>query len=69
MSKAYCLYDNTPTERFYKSFKGALINLNKFENDHQLDKAVNNYVYVWYNHIRPHNYNGNLTPFEARNNY
>ena len=28
MSKAYRLYDNTPTERFYKSFKGALINLN-----------------------------------------
>ena len=69
MSKAGCPYDNAPMERFYKSFKSELINLNKFENDYQLDKAVNNYVYVWYNHIRPHNYNGNLTPFEARNNY
>ena len=68
MSKAGCPYDNAPMERFYKSFKTELIYLNKFKNDEQLDKAVNKYVYVWYNHIRPHTYNGGLTPFEARNN-
>lgn len=68
MSKAGCPYDNAPMERFYKSFKTELIYLNKFENDEQLDKAVNKYVYVWYNHIRPHTHNGGLTPFEARNN-
>ncbi len=67
MSKSGCPYDNAPMERFYKSFKTELIYLNKFENDEQLDKAVNKYVYVWYNHIRPHSYNGGLTPFEARN--
>ena len=68
MSKAGCPYDNAPMERFYKSFKTELIYLNKFENDEQLDKAVNKYVYVWYNHIRPHSHNDGLTPFEARNN-
>ena len=68
MSKAGCPYDNAPMERFYKSFKTELIYLNTFENDEQLDKAVNKYVYVWYNHIRPHSHNGGLTPFEARNN-
>lgn len=54
MSKTGCPYDNAPMERFYKSFKAELINLNKFETDQQLDAAVNRYVYVWYNHIRPH---------------
>lgn len=68
MSKAGCPYDNAPMERFYKSFKTELIYLNTFENDEQLDKEVNKYVYVWYNHIRPHSHNGGLTPFEARNN-
>lgn len=67
MSKAGCPYDNAPMERFYKSFKTELIYLNKFDNDEQLDQAVNKYVYVWYNHIRPHSHNGGLTPFEARN--
>ena len=68
MSKAGCPYDNAPMERFYKSFKTELIYLSTFENDEQLDKEVNKYVYVWYNHIRPHSHNGGLTPFEARNN-
>lgn len=67
MSKSGCPYDNAPMERFYKSFKTELIYLNKFENEKQLDEAVNKYVYVWYNHVRPHSYNGGLTPFEARN--
>jgi len=43
MSKAGCPYDNAPMERFYKSFKTELIYLNTFENDEQLDKAVNKY--------------------------
>ena len=48
-------------------FKAELIYPNKFNTEDQLDEAVNRYVHVWYNHIRPHSYNGGLTPFEARN--
>lgn len=66
MSKSGCPYDNSPMERFYKTFKSELININKFYNEHQLDEAISKYVYVWYNHVRPHTYNGGLTPFEAR---
>lgn len=69
MSKAGCTYDNAPMKRFYKTFKNELIYLNKFKNDHQLDKEVNNYVLIWYNHIKTHNYNGNFTTFQARINY
>lgn len=67
MSKTGCPYDNAPMERFYKSFKAELIYPNKFYTEEQLDKAVNKYVHVWYNHIRPHTYNDGLTPFEAWN--
>ncbi len=67
MSKTGCPYDNAPMERFYKSLKSELIYHQKFETDLQLDETINKYVYVWYNHIRPHSYNGGLTPFEARN--
>ena len=66
MSKTGCPYDNAPMERFYKSFKTELIYPNKFDTDVQLDEAVNKYVHIWYNHVRPHSYNGGLTPFEAR---
>ncbi|TCT17129.1 integrase-like protein [Natranaerovirga pectinivora] len=67
MSKSGCPYDHAPMEIFYKSFKTELIYLNKFENEEQLDVALNRYVYVWYNHIRPHTFNGGLTPFKAVN--
>ncbi len=67
MSKTGCPYNNAPMERFYKLLKSELIYHQKFETDLQLDEAINKYVYVWYNHIRPHSYNGGLTPFEARN--
>ena len=66
MSKAGCPYDNAPMERFYNTFKNELIYPNNFPTARSLDKAVSRYVYVWYNHIRPHSYNGCRTPFQAR---
>ena len=67
MSKAGCSYDNAPMERFYNTFKNELIYQNTYYNEESLDEAVNKYVFLWYNHIRPHSHNGGLTPFEARN--
>jgi len=32
----------------------------------QTIKAIIMSIYDWYNHRRPHSYNGGLTPFEAR---
>lgn len=28
-------------------------------------KEVNDFDYGWYNHVRPHKYNGGLTPYAA----
>lgn len=67
MSKAGCPYDNAPMERFYKTFKEELVYRHRFMSANELDDAVARYVFVWYNHVRPHSYNNWLTPFEARN--
>lgn len=66
MSKAGCPYDNAPMERFYNTLKNELLYPNHFYDAASLDEAVNRYVYVWYNHVRPHSYNHWKTPFEAR---
>ena len=66
MSKAGCPYDNAPMERFYSSFKTEFYYLFNFKDDISLNQGVNDYVYNWYNHLRPHSFNGGLTPFEAR---
>lgn len=66
MSRAGNPYDNSPMERFYNTFKSELIKQYTFETDEELNEAVNDYVFDWYNHRRPHSYNGGLTPFEAR---
>lgn len=67
MSKAGCPYDNAPMERFYNTLKNELIYPNRFYTESALDEAVSRYIFVWYNHIRPHSYHGDRTPFEARN--
>ena len=67
MSRAGCPYDNAPVESCYGTFKEELIERHSFENAIQLDKAVSEYVYCYYNHIRQHSANGYMTPFEKRN--
>jgi putative transposase len=66
MSKAGYPYDNAPMERYYNTLKNELIYLHFYHSDEELDRAVNDFAYFWYNHVRPHSYNGYLTPFEAR---
>lgn len=66
MSKAGCPYDNAPMESFYGTFKADFANHHSFENDESLNEATYDYIFVYYNHIRPHSANGYLTPFEKR---
>ncbi len=66
MSKAGCPYDNAPMERYYNTLKNELTNLHYYHNDDELNKAVSEFAYIWYNHVRPHSYNDYRTPFEAR---
>ena len=59
-------YDNAPMERYFNSLKTELINRFVFNTDEELNYAIAEYAYLWYNQIRPHSYNNYLTPFEAR---
>ena len=69
MSKAGCPYDNSPMESFYGTFKAEFIHKHRFTSDEQLNQETEEYVYGYYNHIRPHSSNGYLTPFEKRSRY
>jgi transposase InsO family protein len=66
MSKAGCPYDNAPMERYYNSLKNERINLHYYHTDEELNSSIEEFAYVWYNHVRPHSYNEYKTPFEAR---
>jgi len=66
MSRAGTPYDNAVMERFYNTLKEELIYQFSFDSDEELNKAVYEYTYFYYNQIRPHSYNGHLTPFEKR---
>ena len=41
---------------------------NEYHSEDELYKAIEEFSYVWYNHVRPHAYNNYRTPFEARYN-
>jgi len=68
MSKAGCPYDNAPMERFYHTFKSELIKPTIFTSEADLDERTTEYIFLWYNKLRPHSYNKHLTPFQARYN-
>ena len=50
----------------FNTLKNELINEHTYKTEEELYRAVEEYAYVTYNHIRPHSYNGYKTPFEAR---
>ena len=53
MSKAGCPYDNAPMERYYNTLKNDCINLHYYHSDKELNTAIEEFAYVWYNHVRP----------------
>ena len=65
MSKAGCPYDNAVMERFYNTFKHEYLNIYHFKSNDELDQGVYEFIYIKYNHIRLHRYNGGLTPYAA----
>lgn len=66
MSKAGYPYDNAPMERYYNTLKNERINLHYYRTDEELNTAIEDFAYIWYNHVRPHSYNNYKTPFQAR---
>lgn len=69
MSRAGCPYDNAPMERYFNTLKSELIYNYTYNSDERLNEAISDFAYVWYNHVRPHSYNGGLTPVAKRKSY
>ena len=65
MSRAGCPYDNAPMERFYNTFKNEFFNLYSFKSVEMLNEMTYDFIYVKYNNLRPHRYNGGLPPSVA----
>jgi len=66
MSKAGYPYDNAPMERYFNTLKNECLNLYEFTTEQALYRAVEEFAYVSYNHVRPHSYNDYCTPYQAR---
>lgn len=66
MSRAGYPYDNAPMEKYFNTLKNECTNLYEFHTEEALYRAVEEFAYVTYNHIRPHSYNGYRTPCQAQ---
>jgi len=59
-------YDNATMERYFNTLKTDLIYQPRYHTEKELYAAIEEFVYVQYNHVRPHAYNKYKTPYEAR---
>ena len=66
MSRAGCPTDNAPIERFFNTLKSEFFYLHDFHSPDHLYKAIEDFAYIFYNHVRPHSFNDFNTPFHKR---
>ena len=66
MSRAGYPYDDAPMERYFNTLKTELLNVHEYSKEKELYKAINDFVYIWYNQNRTHTYNNHKTPYEIR---
>ena len=69
MSRAGCPYDNAPMERYFNTLKNELINHYYYKTEKEIYESIEEFAYVWYNHVRPHSYNDYMTPYEKRRSF
>lgn len=58
-------WDNSPMERFFRSLKTEWVPDNGYANFSEASAAITNYITGYYSQLRPHQYNGGLTPNES----
>jgi len=62
MSRRGNCWDNAPMERFFRSLKTENMPKNGYENETVAKDCVRDYIYKYYNSIRPHSHNLGLSP-------
>ena len=58
-------WDNSPMERFFRSLKSEWIPAGGYSDPMTAQREVSRYITGYYNVLRPHQYNGGLTPNES----
>ncbi|HHA0036577.1 TPA: IS3 family transposase [Yersinia enterocolitica] len=58
-------WDNSPMERFFRSLKTEWVPDNGYANFSEARTAITNYIMGYYSQLKPHQYNGGLTPNES----
>jgi len=62
-------WDNAPTERFFRSFKTEWMPKGGYEDIFEAKRAICNYIWGYYQTVRPHTFNNYLTPVEKEKRY
>ena len=69
MSRRGNCWDNSPMERFFRSLKTEWVPTTGYRSLVEAENAIVKYIIGYYSHVRPHSYNGNLTPNESEKRY
>ncbi len=69
MSRRGNCWDNSPMERFFRSLKTEWIPMTGYRDIGEAKSEISRYVTGYYSQLRPHQYNGGLTPNESERRY
>ena len=69
MSRRGNCWDNAPTERFFRSFKTEWMPKDGYENIAEASTAIADYIWGYYQIVRPHRFNNYLSPLEKEKRY
>ena len=69
MSRRGNCWDNAPTERFFRSFKTEWMPKGGYEDIAEASSAISDYIWGYYQTVRPHSFNNYLTPVETEKRY
>ncbi|MDE4454682.1 hypothetical protein EPB74_05350 [Psychrobacter sp. DAB_AL62B] len=62
-------WNNAPTERFFRSFKTEWMPKGGYENIAEAKSAIIDYIWGYYQTVRPHSFNDYLPPAEKEKRY
>ena len=69
MSRRGNCWDNSPMERFFRSLKTEWVPVKGYNSFNEARTSITNYIIGYYSQVRPHQYNGGLTPNESEKRY
>ncbi|AQS35743.1 transposase [Shewanella psychrophila] len=62
-------WDNAPMERFFRSLKTEWVPSTGYSSFTEAKASIINYIVGYYSQVRPHQYNGGLTPNESERRF